>query len=95
MVEVAGQVAVRVGLGLEQFGPVLEGGDGVGAAGRGPAPENFDALFAPLQADPLGSLDGAQDIENMPLTDEPQQVRDDLRQLARSADRADDPRHRS
>ena len=64
-------------------------------AERGPAPENFDALFAPLQADPLGSLDGAQDIENMPLTDEPQQVRDDLRQLARSADRADDPRHRS
>jgi uncharacterized protein YbjT (DUF2867 family) len=61
-------------------------------AERGPAPENFDALFAPLQADPLGSLDGAQDIENMPLTDEPQQVRDDLRQLARSADRADDPR---
>ena len=26
----------------------------------------------------------------MPLTDEPQQVRDDLRQLARSADRAED-----
>ena len=32
-------------------------------AERGPAPENFDALFAQLQADPLGSLDGAQDIE--------------------------------
>jgi hypothetical protein len=31
----------------------------------------------------------------MPLTDEPQQVRDDLRDLQRSAGRADDPRHRS
>jgi uncharacterized protein YbjT (DUF2867 family) len=64
-------------------------------AERGRAPEDFDALFAPLQADWPGSLDGAQDVENMPLTDEPQQVRDDLRDLQRSADIADDPRHRS
>jgi hypothetical protein len=61
----------------------------------GPAPEDFNVLFAPLQADLPGSLDGAQDLENMPLTDEPQQVWDDLRDLQRSADRADDPRHRS
>jgi hypothetical protein len=45
----------------------------------GPAPEDFNVLFAPLQADLPGSLDGAQDLENMPLTDEPQQVRDDPR----------------
>ena len=63
-------------------------------AETGPAPEDFDSLFTPLQADPPGSVDGAQDVENMPLTDEPQQVRDDLRDL-RSADRADEPRHRS
>ena len=63
-------------------------------ADTGPAPEDFDSLFTPLQADPPGSVDGAQDVENMPLTDEPQQVRDDLRDL-RSADRADEPRHRS
>jgi uncharacterized protein YbjT (DUF2867 family) len=61
-------------------------------AERGPAPEDFDALFAPLEADPSGSLDGARDVENMPLTDEPQQVRDDLRELQRSAARANDAR---
>jgi uncharacterized protein YbjT (DUF2867 family) len=43
-------------------------------AERGPAPEDFDALFAPLQADLPGSLDGVRDVANMPLTDEPQQV---------------------
>jgi uncharacterized protein YbjT (DUF2867 family) len=62
-------------------------------AERGPAPEDFDALFAPLEADPLGSLDGAQDVENMPLTNEPPQVRDHLRELQRSVDKADDTRH--
>jgi uncharacterized protein YbjT (DUF2867 family) len=62
-------------------------------AERGPAPEDFDALFAPLEADPPGSLDGAQDVENMPLTDEPPQVPDHLRELQRSADKADDTRH--
>lgn len=36
-------------------------------AERGPAPNDFDALFAPLQAEPPGSLDGAQDVANMPL----------------------------
>ena len=61
-------------------------------AERGPAPENFDALFAPAAADPPGSLDGAHDVKNMPLTDEPQHVRDDLRELQRSAARANDAR---
>jgi uncharacterized protein YbjT (DUF2867 family) len=44
----------------------------------GPAPEDFDALFAPLEKDTRGALDGVHDAENMPLDDEPQQVRDDL-----------------
>jgi hypothetical protein len=63
----------------------------------GPAPEDFNVLFAPLQADLPGSLDGAQDLENMPLTDEPQQVWDDFaicsdRQTERTT-RATDPDH--
>jgi hypothetical protein len=49
-------------------------------------------LFAPLQADPPGSLDGARDVDNMPLTDEPPEVRDHLRELQRSADTADEGR---
>jgi uncharacterized protein YbjT (DUF2867 family) len=47
-------------------------------AATGPAPEDFDQLFAPLEADPPGALDGVQDSPNMPLNDEPQRVRDDL-----------------
>jgi uncharacterized protein YbjT (DUF2867 family) len=44
----------------------------------GPAPVDFDALFAPLDEDPQGSLDGVHDMANMPLTEEPQRVRDEL-----------------
>ena len=44
----------------------------------GPAPKDFEALFAPLEADPPGALDGVRDTPNMPLSDEPQRVRDDL-----------------
>lgn len=44
----------------------------------GPAPDDFNALFAPLDADPQGALDGVHDTANMPLEDEPQRVRDDL-----------------
>jgi uncharacterized protein YbjT (DUF2867 family) len=47
-------------------------------AERGPAPKDFDALFAPVEADPAGALDGVHDMPNMPLDDEPQRVRDDL-----------------
>jgi uncharacterized protein YbjT (DUF2867 family) len=47
-------------------------------ATTGPAPEDFDGLFAPLEGDPPGSLDGVRDTANMPLEDEPQRVRDDL-----------------
>jgi uncharacterized protein YbjT (DUF2867 family) len=47
-------------------------------ATKGPATEDFDALFAPLDADPQGALDGVRDRSNQPLEDEPQRVRDDL-----------------
>jgi uncharacterized protein YbjT (DUF2867 family) len=47
-------------------------------ATTGPAPEDFDALFAPLEGDPPGSLDGVHDTANMPLEDDPQRVRDDV-----------------
>jgi uncharacterized protein YbjT (DUF2867 family) len=45
---------------------------------KGPAPKDFDALFAPLDADPPDALDAVGDMANMPLEDEPQRVRADL-----------------
>lgn len=47
-------------------------------AERGPATHDFDALFAPLESDPPGSLDAVRDRNNMPMTEEPVGVRDDL-----------------
>jgi len=47
-------------------------------SGRGTAPEDFDALFAPLTPDPSDALDAVRDMANMPLEDEPQRVRADL-----------------
>ena len=47
-------------------------------ATTGPAPEDFDALFGPLDRDLQGALDGVHDMANMPLVDEPRRVRDDL-----------------
>ncbi len=44
----------------------------------GPAPGDLDGLFAPLEADREGALDGVHDMANMPLKDEPQSVRSDL-----------------
>jgi hypothetical protein len=64
-------------------------------AERGPATKDFDALFSPLEADPPGSLDGANDVKNMPLSDEPQRVKDDLRELQESAAGSADPLDRS
>lgn len=52
-------------------------------ATTGPAPEDFDALFAPLKRDVRGALDGVHDAANMPREDEPQRVRDDLDAVAR------------
>ena len=51
-------------------------------ATTGQAPEDFDALFAPLEEDTRGALDGVHDVANMPLDDEPQRVRDDLEAVA-------------
>jgi uncharacterized protein YbjT (DUF2867 family) len=47
-------------------------------AAKGPAQEDFDKLFAPLDADPQDTLDGVHDMKNMALAEEPQRVRDDL-----------------
>ena len=47
-------------------------------AEHGPAPDDFDALFASLEADPSGALDAACDTANMPLHQEPERVREDL-----------------
>jgi uncharacterized protein YbjT (DUF2867 family) len=44
----------------------------------GPAQRDLEALFAPLDADPPGTLDGVHDMTNMALADEPRRVRDDL-----------------
>lgn len=51
-------------------------------AERGPAPEDFDALFAPLEADPPGALDAVYDTPNMPVEQEPPRVQDDLQRFA-------------
>lgn len=51
-------------------------------ATTGEAPEDFDALFAPLEEDTGGALDGVHDAANMPLDDEPHRVRDDLEAVA-------------
>jgi uncharacterized protein YbjT (DUF2867 family) len=47
-------------------------------AERGPAPDDLDALFARLDADPPGALDAVHDAANMPLDEEPERVRDAL-----------------
>ena len=52
-------------------------------AAAGPAPDDFDALFAALDEDPKDALDGVHDMANMPLDGEPQRVRDDLNAFAR------------
>ncbi len=50
-------------------------------ATKGPAQENLDALFAALDPDSISSLDGVRDMQNQPLEDEPQRVKDDLQEL--------------
>ena len=47
-------------------------------ATRGPAQDDLDALFAQLDADPPGTLDGVRDMANQPLDEEPHRVRGDL-----------------
>jgi uncharacterized protein YbjT (DUF2867 family) len=48
-------------------------------AEHGQAPDDLDPLFAALEADPAGSLDGIQDATNLPPDAEPQRVRDALK----------------
>ena len=48
-------------------------------ATTGPAPDDFAALFAAVEPDPPGALDGVRDDANLPLDGEPQRVQDDLR----------------
>ncbi|MDB5416372.1 MAG: NAD-dependent epimerase/dehydratase [Rubritepida sp.] len=40
--------------------------------------EDLDALFASLEPDPQGGLDGVRDLPNMSIAQEPQMIRDDL-----------------
>ena len=47
-------------------------------AEAGPAPDDFDALFARLDADTEGALDGVRDLANMLPGEEPQRVQKDL-----------------
>ncbi|MFF1574796.1 SDR family oxidoreductase [Leifsonia sp. NPDC058292] len=47
-------------------------------AERGAAQTDRDALYAALDADPAGALDGVHDPQNMPLDAEPQRVLADL-----------------
>ena len=57
-------------------------------AESGSAPADLDRLFAFLQADPAGALDGVRDVSNMPLNEEPQRVRADLENTQRLFDSA-------
>nr|MCB7500246.1 SDR family oxidoreductase [Enterobacter roggenkampii] len=45
---------------------------------QGPQQENFDPLFAALQADAANALDGVLDQPNMPVAEEPARIRADL-----------------
>lgn len=50
-------------------------------AEHGPEQESLDAVFAALEADPSGSVDGVRDADNMPIQAEPQCVHDDIAAL--------------
>jgi uncharacterized protein YbjT (DUF2867 family) len=50
-------------------------------ATKGAAQHDLDALCAPLDADPVGALDAVHDVANMPLTGEPDRVRDELQTI--------------
>ena len=52
-------------------------------AERGPAPGHLEGLFAALDRDPPGSLDGVHDSANMPPESEPERVLADLEALSR------------
>lgn len=47
-------------------------------AEHGPAQVDLEPVFAALEPDPAGGIDGVRDTPNMPLADEPAAVRHDL-----------------
>ena len=47
-------------------------------AAQGEQQSDWDALFAPLEADRAGELDGARDPQNLPIEGEPEALREDL-----------------
>ena len=51
-------------------------------AEKGAAQKDLDPLFAALDPDTQGALDGLRDMPNQPLEDEPERVQNDLRMLA-------------
>ena len=53
-------------------------------AEKGPAQKDLEPLFVALEADHAGALDAVRDTADMPLSDEPGTVREDLAQIARS-----------
>jgi uncharacterized protein YbjT (DUF2867 family) len=53
-------------------------------ATRGGAQDDLDTEFARLDADAPGALDAVHDTANMPLQDEPQRVREDLKAVTTS-----------
>ena len=53
-------------------------------AERGPAQDDLEPLFAALDPDPAGGLDGVGDTANMAVDDEPEAVRRDLDQARRA-----------
>jgi uncharacterized protein YbjT (DUF2867 family) len=60
-------------------------------ATKGPAQHDLRVLFEALEPDPPGALDAILDLENMPLSEEPQRVRDELDAARRN--RADNQRN--
>ncbi len=56
-------------------------------AEQGESPTDLEPLFAELQADPSGSLDGVLDVANMSLESEPHRVRVDLNRAKQSLER--------
>lgn len=50
-------------------------------AEHGPEQADLGPVFGTLEPDPTGSLDGAKDTDNLPASEEPQRVVDDLNTL--------------
>jgi uncharacterized protein YbjT (DUF2867 family) len=53
-------------------------------AEHGPAQDDLEPLFTVLKVDPEDALDAVLDLDNMPLQQEPEHVRDDLNNLVYS-----------